>query len=273
MDYSTAKYSKLESNMFNSPGYQPNMDYSPIEQIANSYSIQNFKQANIEYKSDAIVNYDLKAPNKDYETKPTTTYTHASVNDFLNPDRPVTRFVGKAEEIKHHIEEAFEKTTGKKLPQHITISVVKKEELKNIHEKNKGIWSEGIMGFAINKELPEIFARENNLDQLMLTIGHELGHVFTKSLSSKHNEEAKAFAFEIAWLKAIIENNIADLQNSFRLDVQPAKNGLHDIAFEHVKKWLKTGEKAIQIYWDLVKGLLKVESSFDYLNINYGLIP
>ncbi len=122
------------------------------------------------------------------------------------------------------------------------------------------------MGFAINKNLPEIFVRENHLDQLMLTIGHELGHVFTKSLINRHNEEAKAFAFEIAWLKAIIEHNIAGLQNSFRLDINPAKNGLHDIAFEHVKKWLKVGKKAIEIYWELVKGILTIENTytFDY---------
>ena len=99
-----------------------------------------------------------------------------------------------------------------------------------------------------------------------MTIGHELGHVFTKSLINKHNEEAKAFAFEIAWLKTIIEHNIAGLQYSFNLDVKPAKNGLHDIAFAHVKKWLEKGKKAIEIYWELVKGALTVENTytFDY---------
>ena len=264
MYYAAAKYSKLEANVFTSPSYQPAMDYSPIEQIANSYHIQHLDKANIEYKSDIKVNYDIINPSKNYEDKPTTTYTHVTVNDFLNKNRPLARFIGKADEIKHYIEQAFEKTTGKKLPQHIIINVTSKNELKKLHEKNKGIWSEGIMGFAINKNLPEIFIRENELDQLMLTIGHELGHVFTKNLVNKHNEEAKAFAFEIAWLKAIIENNIAGLQHSFNLDPSPAKNGLHDIAFEHVKKWLKAGRKAIDIYWDLVKGIISVENTYSF---------
>ena len=167
MYYSKAKYSKLESNIFTGPSYQPAMDYSPIEQIANSYHIQNFKQANIEYKSDMKVSYDLTPINKNYEDKPKTTYTHTTVNDFLNPDRPLTQFIGKSEEIKPFIEEAFEKTTGKKLPQHIIIRVLPKKEFKTLHEKNNGRWSEGIMGFAINKNIPEIFVRENHLDQLM----------------------------------------------------------------------------------------------------------
>ena len=270
MYQSITKYSPLESNVFTSPGYQPAMDYSPIEKIASSYHAQNFKQANIDisYESKITKNYSMILPTKDYETKNSTTYTHHSVNNFLNPDRPRARFVGKAEEIKDYIEQAFEKTTGKKLPQHIIINVVSKEELKKIHEKNNGKWSEGIMGFAINKQFPEVFIKENELDQLMLTIGHELGHVFTKSLSNQHNEEAKAFAFEIAWLKAIIENNITELQNSFTLDINPAKNGLHDIAFEHVKNWLKSGKKAIEIYSEIVNGVLTIENTF---NFNYNL--
>lgn len=257
--YYQKKYSKLE----NISGYRP-IDYSPVEQIASSYHIQNFKQANIEYKTDTRTSYDFSIK-KDYETKPRTTYTHIDVNDFLSPDRPLTQFIGKSEEIKHYIEQAFEKTTKQKLPQHIMIRVVSKDELKMLHENNKGSWSDGIMGFAINKNIPEIFVKENHLDALMLTIGHELGHVFTKSLANKHSEEAKAFAFEVAWLKAIIEHNIAGLQNSFNLDPKPAKNGLHDVAFNFVKELLKKGKRAMEIYWELVKGILTVETyAFDY---------
>lgn len=266
MYYNIAKYSKLESGLFNSSGYQPAMDYSPIEQIANSYRIQNFKQAKIEYHSDTKMNYELAQAKKDYDPKPRTTYTHTGINDFLNPDRPLTQFVGKAEEVKRYIEEAFERTTGEKLPQHIIIRIVPKEELKKMHEKNNGLWSEGIMGFAINKNIPEVFIMENHLDILMLTIGHEIGHVFTKSLANSHSEEAKAFAFEIAWVKTIIEHNIAGLRYSFNLDPKPARNGLHDVAFSFVKELLSKGKKAIQVYWDLAKGVITVENvfSFDY---------
>lgn len=122
------------------------------------------------------------------------------------------------------------------------------------------------MGFAINKNLPEVFIMENHLDILMLTVGHELGHVFTKTLTNNHSEEAKAFAFEIAWIKTIIEHNIAGLRFSFRLDPKPANNGLHDVAFSFVKSWLVKGKKALELYWELAKGSVTVENiyTFDY---------
>ncbi|MBU4502576.1 MAG: hypothetical protein KKA79_08315, partial [Nanoarchaeota archaeon] len=219
--------------------------------------------AQMEYKSESEPEYDFLLNNKNYQQDPVKTYTHGSSNDFLKADRPITRFVGKAEEIKEHIQEAFEKTTAQKLPEHIIINVVPKEELKRLHMKGGNQWSEGIMGFAINKSIPEVFIKENNMDQLMLTIGHELGHVFTKSLKNQHDEEAKAFAFEIAWIKAILENDIAGLKDSFTLDINPAKNGLHDVAFDNVKKWLQKGKNAIDVYWDLVRGILKIDQT-DY---------
>ncbi|MBM3199552.1 hypothetical protein FJZ53_01355 [Candidatus Woesearchaeota archaeon] len=265
MYHNIAKYSKLESGLFNSQGYQPLMDYSPIEKMVKSYSFHNMKNAKIEYKSDVKLEYNLMLAKKEYDaSKPSTTYTHISVNDFLNPDRPITQFIGKSEEVKHYIEEAFEKTAGEKLPQHIIIRVVTKDELKALHEKNNGVWSEGIMGFAINKTIPEIFVRENHLDALMLTLGHELGHVFTKGLANQHSEEAKAFAFEMAWIKTIIEYNIAGLKHSFNMNPNPAKNGLHDVAFSFVKDLLSKGKKAIQVYWDLARGIITVENIYTF---------
>ncbi len=261
MYYSSNKYSGLETSIFNAPIYQPSIDYSPIEQMANSYQLQHMNELKPDY-SPLIKekNYDNINLTENYNlNQPRITYTHIASNGFLNPDRPRTRFIGKADEIKHYIEEAFEKTTGKKFPKHITITVLKKEDLKKLHEKNNGIWSEGIMGFAIHKNFPEIFVRENELDQLMLTIGHELGHVFTKRLINSYDEEAKAFAFEIAWLKVLIKENIGGLKHSFNLNMKPAKNGLHDLAFNQVKKWLQSGKSAIKIYWELVKGVINVK--------------
>ena len=48
----------------------------------------------------------------------------------------------------------------------------------------------------------------------MLTIGHELGHVLTKTLSRHHDEEAKAYAFSLVWIDAIKKNNIANLSGA-----------------------------------------------------------
>ncbi|MEK7835220.1 MAG: hypothetical protein AAB298_03600, partial [Pseudomonadota bacterium] len=78
------------------------------------------------------------------------------------------------------------------------------------------------------------FAVAGNLDEVMLVIGHELGHVLSPTLSNGRAEEAKAFAFEMAWANAIFTNDIAGLQSSINeaaLSMKPAQNGLHDLAF------------------------------------------
>ena len=78
--------------------------------------------------------------------------------------------------------------------------------------------------------------RENQLDALLLVIGHEIGHVLTETLPNKHDEEAKAFAFSIEWAKTIKKHNIAGLGINIKqdLDFEPARNGLHDVAFSFV---------------------------------------
>ena len=105
---------------------------------------------------------------------------------------------------------------------------------------------------------------ENHLDALMVVVGHEIGHVLTKSLPNKHDEEAKAFAFSIEWAKTIKEHNIANLGLSIKdeLDFRPARNGLHDVAFAFVDFMLKKGRKAIDLHSDLVRKYVSVFNEF-----------
>ena len=98
----------------------------------------------------------------------------------------------------------------------------------------------------------KIFIKENDLDKVMLVIGHELGHVLTPTLPNMHDEEAKAFAFELAWMEAIVEDNIANLKENISLDFKPAANGLHDVAFGFVKNLVNTGKKALDILEQIV---------------------
>ena len=88
----------------------------------------------------------------------------------------------------------------------------------------------------------------------MLTIGHEIGHVLTKTLDDKHEEEAKAYAFSLAWMKSIQENDIAGLGDSF-VQERPAENGLHDVAFAFVEKTIRWGKSAWDVYQELISGL------------------
>ena len=185
-----------------------------------------------------------------------------SPEPFLNPVRPAARFVGGTVDIAEYIEEAFEATTGKHLPLNVSIQVMSTEELKAMHEQFGGVWSDGLQGFSINNKgfgQSFVFVRDGPLDSVMITIGHELGHVNSLPLSKKHDEEAKAFAFEMAWIRALHEENIANLRNSVNLNpMMPARNGLHDVAFDFVQKEMKQGKEGLQIFSNLVHGEVAV---------------
>ncbi len=189
-------------------------------------------------------------------------------NLFLNRDRPASPFIGSSEEVKHYIKDAFEKTTGKAFPDNILIRVVDTHELRQLHEEFGGQWNPGIQGFSINKKgfgQSIIVCRENDLDRLLVTIGHEIGHVIEFPLSGKLDEEAKAFAFEMAWLKALHEHNIGGLKRSINPDPEPARNGLHDVAFRFVKKQLLLGRDCFELIKDLMSNIIRVEGENDVL--------
>lgn len=191
----------------------------------------------------------------------TTTYSHVTDN-FLALNRPKTIFIGSANEIKEFVLEAFRAVTGKELPDDILIRVLPKKEFEKANQIVSGTVNNGVQGFAINRrklgQVSEIFIRQGELDKIMLTIGHELGHVLTRQLESVKDEEAKAFAFSIAWMKKIKELNIANLATAIQLE-KPARNGLHDTALDFVLKKLQEGEEAYKIYLDLVRGFIGVE--------------
>lgn len=180
---------------------------------------------------------------------------------FLSSSRPKTAFIDDENQIRNAIEETFELMMKEKLPENISINILPLDDFKIIHS-NFGRWISGILGFSINGKEKKIFVRENHLDALMLVIGHEIGHVLTASLPNKHDEEAKAFAFSIEWARTIKTHNIANLGLNIKdeFDFNPARNGLHDVAFEFVDFMLKKGRKAIELHDDLVK---RYVSAFD----------
>jgi hypothetical protein len=187
---------------------------------------------------------------------------HSSITiGLLRPRRPATQFVEDAEEIKDIVMEAFEAVTGQGFPDDIVVKVCDEEEMKRAHKANGGEWNAGIMGFALNRHpYPStIFVRKNHLDALMLTVGHELGHVIAPRLDDAVDEEAKAFAFELAWARKIVENNIGNLAANFNPDFVPAANGLHDRAFAFVQRMVKRGKEALQVFLELARSTLHAE--------------
>lgn len=181
---------------------------------------------------------------------------------FLKDHRSSSPFIGKSEDVRHYVMAAFEATMGRALPDDILIRIVTKGELREKHEAFGGEWNEGIQGFAINRNgisHSMIFVKENELDQLMLVIGHEIGHCMSRTLPSKHDEEAKAFAFELAWMEALTEHDIAHMKDAIDLDPRPANNGLHNVAFNFVKRLARQGRKSLKIFRQLIHGELQTD--------------
>jgi hypothetical protein len=184
-----------------------------------------------------------------------TQQTYFTADPFIKPGSRA-RFVGDAAEIQEDIREAFKATTGEELPSDIVISVLNDKEFRKAH---RGSWNEGIMGFSLNangRGESHVFARADQLDKLMLTIGHEIGHVLTPTLKSAHDEEAKAFAFSLAWMEQIREKNIAGIGS--HILPNPANNGLHDMAFDFVQKIIMAGTSAFETFVQLAKGMLTI---------------
>ena len=237
-------------------------DALPVFEMQSNAEVLNYKK---ESGGERGKGYNMPYSNS-YKIPSSRNADYFSPSTFLKAERPKTQFIGDVDEIKHYINEAFIATTGKELPDDISIEVVSEEELRQRHIAcngwNEQRWSPGIQGFSINRKgfgQSLIAVKENDLDVLMMVIGHEIGHVINFQLSDRLNEEAKAFAFEMAWVKAIYENNIANLRNSINPDPKPARNGLHDVAFNFVKKLLLLGKDAFDIFNGLVKNSFSVE--------------
>ena len=245
-----------------SSGY--GQSYSRLESIAQSSSA-DYQSSNVNYFAEAVspaafVYQPQSTGFTAYKNSNDTLYQitknqatnveYSFIPDqFLRSDR-AKRFVGEAEQIEEEIKEAFMATTGLVFPEDIQINVCSALQFK------KMVNQLGVMGFSINRKeaglTSEIFVLNDDLARVMLTIGHEIGHVLSRPLKDKRLEEAKAFAFSKAWMRAIKENNIADLRNAIIIE-NPAQNGLHDIAHLFVHK--KTQEtEPLALYWEIVRG-------------------
>ena len=192
------------------------------------------------------------------EKRVSETYSRV-LDDFLNPARPLTAFIGDASEIKEFAEEAFREVTGQEFPDDVDINVISKDKMLEVNPRN-------VVGFAINRKnlglVSEVFVRKDTLDRVMLVLGHELGHVLTKRLGNEKDEEAKAFAFALAWMKKIKEKNIANLSTSIQLET-PAENGVHDVAFDFVLDLVNKGRDAFDVWMGIVRGLIKVNPTME----------
>ncbi|MFW5991213.1 MAG: hypothetical protein ACOCQX_03205 [Candidatus Nanoarchaeia archaeon] len=258
IDYVVSSYGN--SSLF--PSYKPvsyfPVTYSPLENITSQYAavsypnpseietkLQYFKPEQDVYMPNVYVpegNYFTRAKN-------VTDGVYFNPDVFLSESRSTGRFINSTNEVESMVREAFEKLTGSELD-NVTIKVCSGEEMEKLHSN----WSPCILGFSLNFGVGNmVFVLEDTLERLMVTIGHELGHVFTNALHNKHNEEAKAFAFQFAWVDTIKKNDIGGLQGSLKSGL-PAENGLHNVAFSFVTDEIKNGADAMELHFEIAKG-------------------
>ena len=182
---------------------------------------------------------------------------HFHPETFLKPGRE-GRFIGQAEEIREYVEETFAALFDEPFPNDIRISVCSREEFRKIAPHPSTI------GLSLNRReqglLSEIFVLHDSLGRVLLTVGHELGHVLTKTLHHAHDEEAKAYAFSLAWMKVIREKDIAGLGDAV-ITERPAENGLHNVAFFFVEKLIREGKKAWDVYLQIVRKMISIPTS------------
>ncbi len=201
-----------------------------------SYSSSSSSQA--AYRASTIA-YDLLQARNNYDFVP---------DNFLKPGK-LGMFVGKAEEIKEYVEDAFELMFHQSFPKDIKVSVLNEKDFHKIAPHPETI------GLSINRRkdglISEIFVKNDFLARVLLTFGHELGHVLTSTLDHAHDEEAKAYAFSLAWMRIIKEHNIAGLREVIVTE-KPAENGLHNIAFNFVEGLQKLGKSWWDIYQELI---------------------
>lgn len=253
----------LEDNMLYEDGtgretYVVNLDSKEIAVLPQFIGKEYLGSADVKKPDDKNRNYSLE---KDYDKndnsmKNSQKYINTIHTGLLSKNRPVTQFVAEAEDVEEFVREAFFAVTGEDLPKDIVLHVLSEEEMRKAHKQHGGKWNKGIMGFAVNNyPYPStIFVRKNNLDALMLTIGHEIGHVLSKQLPDPKDEEAKAFAFELAWARKLVQEDIGGLAKSFNIDFMPANNGVHDKAFAFVQELVKKGKDALKVFKDICRG-------------------
>lgn len=187
---------------------------------------------------------------------------HFVADDFLTGI--ATKAINRREEIMPLVEEAFEKRTGKAFPHDIAIRLCAPVELEQAFGPG---FTPDVQGFCRNRHgrgVSEVFVKRGELAHVMLTLGHEIGHALTPTLQDPRDEEAKAFAFSLAWMETIREHNIAGLRVA--IQPNPAKNGLHNVAFNFVIDTVKR-LPFIEQFTQLGKGLLTINQRTEQITI------
>jgi hypothetical protein len=173
-------------------------------------------------------------------------------------------FAGIANDIISQIQFVFYEVTKQEFPYDLKIEFCDSFTMQEKYKSSaKEIWDSKIKGFCINSKDKSVYILYDTLVNMMLTLGHEIGHILTPARHNKITEEAKAYAFEIIWISKIKELNIFSLSDQIDLSNlgTPAANGIHDAAFMWVNSFMMEGKTAKEIYEDIIKGELMISNT------------
>ena len=236
----------------NITGYSAAPAYSPsgLEKMVAQYAVE----APLTSQEVAYQTSNSTAGN--YDGRKSVQEEHAA--QFLSPKRPDSPFIGHAAEIAESIKEAFLLTAKEPLPEDVSITIDSREQLA---QQNPAFLNPSVAGLSINSA-KKVFVVAGKMDEVMLTVGHELGHVIRPSAGTPQEEEAKAFAFEAAWARAIFDSDVAGLRSSINAAaLAPARNGLHDVAFNFVRK--NSGKEPLRLFDEISRGSVTQEQVFE----------
>lgn len=226
----------------------PQPFYSAAAPMQQTYTIIPTAAPVFIYNSSSPA-YQLESKKSSYQITTKQQSLHFQPDHFLKPVKG-SKFVAHAKEIQPYIEETYYRLFQEPFPEDIKISVLNKEEFRKIAPHPSTI------GVSFNRRqqglLSEIFVLNDLLPRVLLTLGHELGHVLTPTLEDPIDEEGKAYSFSFIWMETIKEHNIANLQNSIVTE-NPATNGLHDKAFEYIMMFKRAGSSFTEIYNNFIK--------------------
>lgn len=243
MMYSNKSYivygNSTGNNYFVKPTSLP--QYKPQFSVYTSNQTNMYEETKTHYQSDK----------EDYEIN------FEDTSSFFLKDTNQPKFVGTISHLMDDIRHTLRMATNQELPFNLDIKICNEEELsKEYNQRTNNIWNQTIKGFATHGENKEIFVLADSLDKMMLTLGHEIGHILSPRLINTTTEEAKAFSFEIVWLQTIKIHNILNLAENIDLEKigTPVANGVHDVAFRWINSFMMDGRSPKEIYNDIING-------------------
>lgn len=249
----------MSTDYFIKPMSLNNLTDEYFKPISNSYTHNSFKTI---YKKGNEIKED------DFSYKENEIISNTNVEDlFIIPTKEKnTTFVNMSSQIIDEVQRAIKIITDDFLPKDLEIKICNKVNIIEAFRKYNPneLYTDSIRGFALNSnDKKEIYVVEDIIQKLIITLGHEIGHIMTPKRINTVTEEAKAYAFQLVFLKTVIDNNILNLRNKITLEHigKPAINGIHNVAFSWINSFLMDGYTSKEIYEQIISGELIIWDS------------